>query len=105
VLSDIEAEASAKRMHCAICSHVGSGIAYVRCGATDDDAVVQFADRLRATARQADGWAVFDLLPTRVKARLDTWDAEVPGLSLMRDVKKMLDPKGRFSLGRFVGGI
>jgi glycolate oxidase FAD binding subunit len=105
VLSDIEAEAGAKRMHCAICSHVGGGIAYVRCGAADDDAVVQFADRLRATARQADGWAVFDLLPTRLKARLDTWDAEVPGLSLMRDVKKMLDPEGRFSPGRFVGGI
>jgi glycolate oxidase FAD binding subunit len=105
VLSDIETEASAKRMHCAICSHVGSGIAYVRCGAADDDVVVQFADRLRATARQADGWAVFNLLPTRVKARLDAWDPEVPGIALMRGVKKMLDPRGRLSPGRFVGGI
>jgi glycolate oxidase FAD binding subunit len=105
VLSDIEAEAGAKKMHCAILSHVGSGIAYVRCGAADDDAVVQFAHRLRATARQADGWAIFDLLPARLKARLDTWDAEVPGISLMRGVKKMLDPKGRLSPGRFVAGI
>ena len=105
VLSDIEAEAGAKRMNCAILSHVGSGIAYVRCGAPDDDAVVQFAQRLRATARQADGWAIFDLLPARLKARLDAWDADVPGISLMRGVKKMLDPKGRFGPGRFVGGI
>ena len=105
VLSDIEAEAAAKKMNCAICSHVGSGIAYVRCGAADDDAVVQFAHRLRAAARQADGWAIFDLLPARLKARLDTWDAEVPGISLMRGVKNMLDPKGRLSPGRFVGGI
>ena len=105
VLSDIETEAGAKKMSCAILSHVGSGIAYVRCGAADDDAVVQFAQRLRATARQADGWAIFDLLPARLKARLDTWDAEVPGISLMRGVKKMLDPKGRLSPGRFVGGI
>jgi glycolate oxidase FAD binding subunit len=105
VLSDIETEAGAKKISCAILSHVGSGIAYVRCGAADDDAVVQLAQRLRATARQADGWAVFDLLPARVKARLDTWDAEVTGLSLMRGVKKMLDPKSRLSPGRFVGGI
>jgi glycolate oxidase FAD binding subunit len=105
VLSDIELEAGAKKMNCAILSHVGSGIAYVRCGAADDDAVVQFAQRLRATARQANGWAVFDLLPGRLKTRLDTWDAEVPGISLMRGVKNMLDPKGRLSPGRFVGGI
>jgi glycolate oxidase FAD binding subunit len=105
VLSDIEAEAGAKKMGCAVLSHIGSGIAQVRCGAGDDDAVVQFAQRLRAMARQADGWAVFDVLPARLKTRLDTWDAEVPGISLMRGVKKMLDPKGRLSPGRFVGGI
>jgi len=105
VLSDIEAEAGAKKMNCAICSHVGSGIAYVRCGAADDDAVVQFAQRLRAAAREADGWAIFDVLPAHLKTRLDTWDAEVPGISLMRGVKKVLDPKGRLSPGRFVGGI
>ncbi|MGD0949396.1 MAG: FAD-binding oxidoreductase [Candidatus Binatia bacterium] len=105
VLSDIEAEAGAKKMNCAILSHVGSGIAYVRCGAADDDAVVQFAQRLRAAARQADGWAIFDVLPAHLRARLDTWDAEVPGISLMRGVKKVLDPKGRLSPGRFVGGI
>jgi glycolate oxidase FAD binding subunit len=105
VLSDIEAEAAAKKISCAILSHVGSGIAHVRCGAADDDAVVQFAQRLRATARQADGWAVFDLLAARLKTRLDTWDAEVPGISLMRGVKNMLDPKHRLSPGRFVGGI
>jgi FAD/FMN-containing dehydrogenase len=105
VLSDIEAEAGARKINCAILSHVGSGIAYVRCGAADDDAVVQFAQRLRAAARQADGWAVFDLLPARLKASLDTWDAEVPGIALMRGVKNMLDPKGRLSPGRFAGGI
>ena len=105
VLSDIEAEAGAKKMNCAILSHVGSGIAYVRCGAADDDVVVQFAQRLRAAARQADGWAIFDVLPAHLRARLDTWDAEVPGISLMRGVKNMLDPKGRLSPGRFVGGI
>jgi glycolate oxidase FAD binding subunit len=105
VLSDIETEAGAKKISCAILSHVGSGIAYVRCDVADDDVVVQFAQRLRATARQADGWAIFDLLPARLKARLDTWDPEVPGIALMRGVKKMLDPRGRLSPGRFVGGI
>jgi len=105
VLSAVEAEAAAKKLNCAILSHVGSGIAYVRCAGGDDETVVQCAQRLRATARQADGWAIFDLLPARLKARIDTWGAEVPGLALMRGVKRALDPKGRLSPGRFVGGI
>ena len=57
------------------------------------------------TVRAAGGWTVFDRLPTALKGQIDPWPADVPGLGLMRGVKNTLDPHGRLSPGRFVGGI
>lgn len=39
-----------------------------------------------------------------VRGRVDAW-GPVPGLDLMRQVKRQFDPQGRLAPGRFVGGI
>ncbi|MFI5395160.1 MAG: FAD-binding oxidoreductase [Candidatus Binatia bacterium] len=105
VLPHIEDEAARNNLGCAILSHVGSGVAYVRLNGTDDVSLIGCAEWIRATVRQADGWAVFDGVPTRLKSRVDTWGADIPATSLMRGIKQALDPRRRLSPGRFVGGI
>jgi glycolate oxidase FAD binding subunit len=42
--------------------------------------------------------------PRDVRAQVDVW-GPVPGLDLMRRLKRELDPHRRLSPGRFVGGI
>jgi glycolate oxidase FAD binding subunit len=105
VLPHIEDEAARKNLGCAILSHVGSGVAYVRLNGTDDVSLIGCAQWMRATVRQADGWAVFDGVPTRFKSQVDTWGTDIQALSLMRGIKQALDPRRRLSPGRFVGGI
>jgi glycolate oxidase FAD binding subunit len=105
VLPHIEAEAARKNLGCAILSHVGSGVAYVRVNGTDDVSLVGCAEWMRAMVRQAEGWAVFDDVPTRLKSQVDTWGTDIPATSLMRGIKQALDPRRRLSPGRFVGGI
>jgi hypothetical protein len=88
-------------------SHVGNGIAVLRLGGGDaaHDALPQFADWLRAAVRDVGGWAVFDTVPAALKARIDPWGPDIPGIELMRGIKRTLDPYDRLSPGRFVGGI
>jgi glycolate oxidase FAD binding subunit len=104
VLPQIEQEAAHGNIRCAILSHVGCGIAYVRSDGAEPARVIPLADWLRVTVRQAGGWTVFDRIPTPIKAHIDTW-GDVPALALMRGIKQTLDPHRRLSPGRFVGGI
>jgi glycolate oxidase FAD binding subunit len=59
---------------------------------------------LRATAGRLGGSLVVLDAPAAVKAAVDVW-GPVPGLDLMRRVKRQFDPDGRLSPGRFAGGI
>ncbi|MGF1663053.1 MAG: FAD-binding oxidoreductase [Kineosporiaceae bacterium] len=59
---------------------------------------------LRATAGRLGGSLVVLDAPAAVKAAGDVW-GPVPGLDLMRRVKRQFDPERRLSPGRFVGGI
>lgn len=105
LLPQVQAEAERRAPGCAWLCHVGSGVVYVRWPARDDDGAIQFATWLRRTVRGLGGWTMVDRFPTHLKARIDTWDTDVPALHLMRGIKATLDPRHRFSPGRFVGGI
>ena len=107
LLSGIEAEGTRQHFEPAMLSHVGNGVAIVRFSAAADrtDALPPFAAWLRSLVREAGGFVVFDALPAAHKVVVDPWGAQVPGLDLMRGIKQTLDPNGRLSPGRFVGGI
>jgi glycolate oxidase FAD binding subunit len=107
ILSRVEEAAMQGGFEVALLSHVGSGIASIRFyeAIAARPAFLSLAEWLRATIREAGGWVVFDLLPAEYKAQLDPWGFDTPALELMRGIKKTLDPNGRFSPGRFVGGI
>jgi glycolate oxidase FAD binding subunit len=106
LLGYIEAEAARCNLPAAMLSHVGSGTVYLRVGAISaDDAFLSFARSLQERVSAAGGWAVFDLLPSGVKGRIDPWGAEPRGMALMRAIKQTLDPGGRLNPGRFVGGM
>jgi len=101
VLADAERACAAHGIEVAVLAHVGSGVAVIRWSG----AGVSFAESLRASARAAGGWLVFDALPAALKKDIDPWGEDIPGLELMRGIKQTLDPNGRLSPGRFVGGI
>jgi glycolate oxidase FAD binding subunit len=71
---------------------------------TDPAAVAAAVADLRATATGLGGSLVVLDAPAAVKAAVDVW-GPVPGLDLMRRVKRRFDPRRRLSPGRFVGGI
>lgn len=60
--------------------------------------------RLREATHECGGHAVVLTAPPAIRDRVDLW-GPVPGLDLMRRVKRQFDPDGRFAPGRFVGGI
>ncbi|MFI5365428.1 MAG: FAD-binding oxidoreductase [Candidatus Binatia bacterium] len=105
LLRGIEDEAEHGGVDTAMLAHVGSGVGVIRFTGAADEAVRGFAERLRALVRKSGGWVTFDALPVALKRHIDPWDADVPGLALMRGIKQTLDPKCRLSPGRFVGGI
>jgi len=107
VLACLDDEAAERGWHAALVSHVGSGVASIRLHASGEGngTFVPVAQRVRQIVRDAGGWVVFDILPVPLKEHIDPWDDDVPGLALMRGIKATLDPQGRLSPGRFVGGI
>jgi glycolate oxidase FAD binding subunit len=83
----------------------GTGVFYAGLpGTTDGGAVGRVVDDLRAAAREAAGHAVVLTAPAPVREHLDLW-GPVPGLDLMRRVKRQFDPDARLAPGRFAGGI
>lgn len=59
---------------------------------------------LRTTMIARGGSCVVLDAPAAIRDAIDMW-GNVGGLDLMRSVKRQFDPYGRFSPGRFVGGI
>lgn len=72
---------------------------------TPHDAVLWLVDRLRQELVARGGHATVPRPSAATRAEgLDLW-GEVPGLDLMRSVKKRFDPDRRLAPGRFAGGI
>jgi len=106
ILAVAEAAAQQRRVVAEIASHAGSGTAWCQLlGAPSDAALTEVAAAVRGAARQHGGWAVFEAIPAGLRASLDPWGFDAASLPLMRRVKDVLDPRGTFSPGRFVGGI
>jgi glycolate oxidase FAD binding subunit len=112
ILFHVEREAQRRSIACASVSHVGNGLAVVRCGAegVTNGEVAGLAEWIRGEVSvAAGGGVVFDVLPRRLKDSIDPWGTEralsAAQLSLMRKLKESLDPRGLLSPGRFVGGL
>jgi glycolate dehydrogenase FAD-binding subunit len=71
---------------------------------TEPATVAGVLARLRAVAAPEGGSVVLLAAPAAVREAVDAW-GPVPGLDLMRRLKRELDPSDRLSPGRFVGGI
>jgi glycolate oxidase FAD binding subunit len=81
-------------------AHVGSGVMWVGCQATDLAAL----DGLRDAVATFDGGVVVVDAPAELKRGVDVW-GPARGIDVMRRIKARFDPDGRMSPGRFVGGI
>jgi glycolate oxidase FAD binding subunit len=102
----VDVEAGRRGLDPACIVHAGNGVAVMRFGGpAGGSGLPVMAAWVRTLVRAAGGWVVFDALPSDLKAEIDPWGDEAPGLALMRGVKQALDPTGCLSPGRFVGGI
>jgi glycolate oxidase FAD binding subunit len=82
-----------------------AGVLHVGAGPdADPAAIAALVDGLRAAAAPFGGSVTVLTAPAAVRALVDLW-GPVPGLDLMRRLKRELDPRGLLSPGRFVGGI
>ena len=61
--------------------------------------------RLRKYVSQLGGTAIVQRCPPDVKARIDIWGEDHPGIDVMRRMKRLYDPNGIMNPGRFVGRI
>lgn len=67
--------------------------------------VVQATERIFAECARLNGNATIPWCPAECKDALKVWGPERADLDQMRKLKKVFDPSGVFSPGRFVGGL
>jgi len=106
LLGRVEREALRRGAAVEIAAHAGVGVA--RCqlfGGGDVPRLALLAEWLRLAFVERGGWVVFEAMPAELRGKLDTWGFNQPTVSLMRGVKRVFDPQGVLSPGRFVGGI
>jgi len=58
-----------------------------------------------SSSSEIGGRAVIEWCPTELKRAVNVWGPARDDLALMQRVKKVFDPQGILSPGRFVGGI
>jgi len=114
VLDAIELVAIETQLRPAVGGSAGAGVLYVSLDAGEDaDQVAIFIRALRAATGHggvqdpgalARGSVVVLTTPAAVQATVDMW-GPVPGLDLMRAVKRQFDPANTMAPGRFAGGI
>jgi FAD/FMN-containing dehydrogenase len=83
---------------------IADGRVRVMNASNNDDADPPFIaslEKLRALARTAGGALVIENAPQEIKNSLDAWGDAGTKMSLMRRVKKKLDPHAMLSPGRF----
>ncbi|HVM98257.1 MAG TPA: FAD-linked oxidase C-terminal domain-containing protein, partial [Candidatus Acidoferrales bacterium] len=107
VLGRIEERTVNDAVPTAIVAQVGNGAVNVRCGKPDQGSYdwLGLGSWMRNEVREVGGYVLFDLVPAEAREHLDPWGESIPGLELMRRIKKALDPRDILSPGRFVGGI
>lgn len=99
------AAASAAGVVATIRGSAGTGILYLGFTAGEDPhPTTALLTALRQASAAAGGYATLVRAPDAVRDGVDAW-GPVPGLELMRAVKKAFDRDDLFSPGRFVGGI
>lgn len=76
-------------------------------GVTEPDpiSIAKGIDELRHWVVRRGGSLVVLSAPPVIKAEIDVWGPVGAALSLMRELKRQLDPQGLLNPGRFVGGI
>ena len=113
VLDAINAVAVDTGLAPAVSGSAGAGVLYVSLEAgANPDQVAVFVRALRAATGHggedpgalARGSVVVLTAPRAVQASVDMW-GPVPGLALMRAVKRQFDPGNTMAPGRFAGGI
>lgn len=107
VAAVLEAARAAEHAHGVPVAVRGSavGVLYAAVPASDPSAVAAVvADLRKVSPAPGDGSVTVLRAPRAVRQAVDAW-GPVPGLNLMRRVKRQLDPGRLLSPGRFVGGI
>ena len=67
--------------------------------------ISQAADQIQATASSVDGHSTIPWCPSEWKGTLRIWGPDRGASSPMQKIKKVFDPQGILSPGRFVGGL
>jgi glycolate oxidase FAD binding subunit len=86
--------------------HLGSGSFRFSCHTGQSTDALAFVRAIEKTCTDfAGSHTVTELAPAEIKTTLDVWGGVVPGLHLMKRIKRKFDPCGIFSPGRFVGRL
>ncbi len=83
-------------------AHAGVGLVYAACAPDDGPAM---AAALGTAADAAGGYAVVEVAPPELKARLPLWGAPPGGLELMRRLRAKFDPEAIMIPGRLGWGL
>ena len=101
--------AIAKRMELASCSVVRAGsmiyFALWRETGESESNLKRACGEIFAAVEGVGGWALIEWCPTEQKRQVNVWGTPRGDFELMKRMKKVFDPAGILSPGRFVGGI
>jgi glycolate oxidase FAD binding subunit len=86
----------------AVWAHAATGQVFV---AGDESEELGFAEAVRGVATDVGADCVFERLPAALIGRVDPWGDPGPGFRVMQGIKRILDPTGIFSPGRFAGRL
>jgi glycolate oxidase FAD binding subunit len=85
-----------------VLAHAGVGLLYVACAGADGPDVVEGLGR---AAIRFGGYAVVEVAPPALKARVPVWGAPPGGVDLMRRLREKFDPRGIMIPGRLGWGL
>jgi glycolate dehydrogenase FAD-binding subunit len=94
-----------------VLTHAGSGLSLINLismNPLDDtwkDNVLQAADALLKICRKEGGNLILQTTPDGLKEKLPIWGDPAPDWSIMRRIKRRMDPTRLMSPGRFVGNL
>ncbi len=98
-------EAGTRGLAIEVCAHAAIGVARIQVAPAEGAATGLLAEWMRSSARALGGWVIHESVPAALRRDLDPWGQSGVVVELMRGVKRVFDPEGVLSPGRFVGGI